>query len=71
MVRLKVKEIARQKGISMGKLSRASDISYRTVQRIYNDPKYIPTIPTLEKLAKVLGVSTSELIEDVPDDPQQ
>ncbi len=70
MVRLKVKEIARQKGISMGKLSRASDISYRTVQRIYNDPKYIPTIPTLEKLAKVLGVSTSELIEDVPDDPQ-
>ncbi len=68
MVRLKVKEIARQKGISMGKLSRASDISYRTVQRIYNDPKYIPTIPTLEKLAKVLGVSTSELIEDVPDD---
>ena len=71
MVRLKVKEIARQRGISMGKLSRASDISYRTVQRIYNDPKYIPTIPTLEKLAKVLGVSTSELIEDVPDDPQQ
>ncbi len=71
MVRLKVKEIARQKGISMGKLSRASDISYRTVQRIYNDPKYIPTIPTLEKLAKVLGVSTSELIEDVPDDQQQ
>lgn len=70
MVRLKVKEIARQKGISMGKLSRASDISYRTVQRIYNDPKYIPTIPTLEKLAKVLGVSTAELIEDVPDDPQ-
>ncbi len=52
MVRLKVKEIARQKGISMGKLSRASD-------------------PTLEKLAKVLGVSTSELIEDVPDDQQQ
>ena len=69
MVRLKVKEIAKQKGISMGKLSRASDISYRTVQRIYNDPKYIPTIPTLEKLAKVLGVSTAELIEDVPDDP--
>jgi len=28
MVRLRVKEIAKQKGISMGKLSRASDISY-------------------------------------------
>ena len=46
MVRLRVKEIAKQKGISMGKLSRASDISYRTVQRIYNDPAYTPTIHT-------------------------
>ncbi len=51
----------------MGKLSRLSDVSYRTVQRIYNDPDYIPTIPTLERLAKTLGVPTSELIEDVPD----
>ncbi|HLQ10344.1 MAG TPA: helix-turn-helix transcriptional regulator, partial [Ktedonobacteraceae bacterium] len=63
------KEIAKRKGISMGKLSRASDISYRTVQRIYNDPGYIPTIPTLEKIAKVLGVSTGDLIEDVQDVP--
>jgi transcriptional regulator with XRE-family HTH domain len=67
MVRLRVKEIARKKGISMGKLSRASDISYRTIQRIYNDSSYIPTIPTLEKIAKVLGVSTGDLIEDTQD----
>ena len=65
MVRLRVKEIAKRKGISMGRLSRASDISYRTIQRIYNDPAYIPTIPTLEKIAKVLGVPTGELLEDV------
>lgn len=71
MVRLRVKEIAKQKGISMGKLSRASDISYRTIQRIYNDPEYIPTIPTLEKIAKVLGVPTAELIEDVPDEQKE
>jgi transcriptional regulator with XRE-family HTH domain len=68
MVRLRVKEISKQKGISMGKLSRASDISYRTIQRIYNDPTYIPTIPTLEKIARVLGVPTGDLLEDVPDD---
>ena len=67
MVRLRVKEIAKQKGISMGKLSRASDISYRTIQRIYNDPAYIPTIPTLEKIAKVLCVSTGDLLEDAQD----
>jgi len=67
MVRLRVKEIEKQKGMSMGKLSRASDISYRTIQRIYNDPAYIPRSPTLEKIAKVLGVPTGELLEEVPD----
>ncbi len=67
MVRIRVKEIAKQKGISMGKLSRASDTSYRTIQRIYNDPEYIPTIPTLERIAKALGVPTGELLEDVPE----
>ncbi len=65
-VRLKVKDIAKQKGISMGKLSRLSDTSYRTIQRIYNDPTYMPTIPTLERIARALQVPTSELIEDVP-----
>ena len=67
MVRLRVKEFAKQKNISMGKLSRLADVSYRTIQRIYNDHSYFPTIPTLARIAKVLDVSTSDLIEDVPD----
>ena len=68
MVRIRVKEIAKQKGISMGKLSRASDVTYRTIQRIYNDPDYIPTLPTLERIGKALGVPTADLIEDVPEE---
>ena len=68
MVRFKVKEIAKEKGFSMGRLSRASDITYRTIQRIYNEPGYIPTIDTLEKIAKALGCSIHDLIEEVPDD---
>ena len=67
MIRLRVKEVARQKGISMGKLSRQADIAYRTIQRIYNDPSYFPTLPTLEKIAKVLDVPIGELIENTPD----
>jgi transcriptional regulator with XRE-family HTH domain len=67
MIRLRVKQIAKEKHISMGKLSRQSDVNYRTIQRIFNEPEYMPTIPTLEKIARVLGVSTGELIEDVPD----
>lgn len=64
MVRLRVKEIAQEKHISMGRLSRQSDVNYRTIQRIYNEPDYMPTIPTLEKIARVLGVPTGDLIED-------
>lgn len=67
MVRLKVKEIAKQKGLSMGKLSRLADVSYKTVKRVYDDPYYGVTVNTLGRLAKALGVPTSDLIEDVPE----
>jgi DNA-binding Xre family transcriptional regulator len=67
MIRLRVKEIAKQKGISMGKLSRVADVSYKTVKRIYDDPTYSATLPILERLAKALEVATADLIEDVPD----
>lgn len=68
MIRLRVKEVARQKGMSMGKLSRSADVSYNTIKRIYDDPYYSVTMVTLGKLAQALGVPSSELIEDVPDD---
>lgn len=71
MVKLRVKQIAKEKHISMDKLSRLSDVNYRTIQRIFNEPEYMPTIPTLEKLARVLGVSTGDLIEDIPDQTEQ
>jgi DNA-binding Xre family transcriptional regulator len=67
MVRLRVKEIAQQKGMSMGKLSRLADVSYKTVKRVYDDPHYGVTVNTLGRLAKALGVPTADLIEDVPD----
>jgi lambda repressor-like predicted transcriptional regulator len=66
-VRLRVKEVAREKGISMGKLHRQADVSYKTIKRIYSDPYYATTTITLGKLAKVLGVPPGELIEEVPD----
>jgi hypothetical protein len=40
----------------------------RVCGKIYVICTYIPTIPTLEKIARVLGVSTGDLLEDVPDD---
>ena len=70
-VRLRVKEVAREKGISMGKLHRAADVSYKTIKRIYSDPFYATTTITLGKLAKVLGVPPGELIEEVPDGTEE
>lgn len=67
-VRLRIKEIAKEKGISMGKLQRDADVAYNTVKRMFKDPYYITTTETLGKLARALGVSPGELIEEVSDD---
>jgi len=65
-VRLRVKEIAKEKGLSMGKLSRVADVAYNTIKRMFKDPYYSTTTVTLEKLAKALGVPTGALLEDIP-----
>jgi DNA-binding Xre family transcriptional regulator len=67
MIRLKVKEIAASKGISQRKLSIRSEVDIKTIQKIYRHPTSIVTTETLDKLAKVLNVDASELIESVPD----
>jgi len=61
-----VKEIAKEKGFSMGKLQRDADVAYNTVKRIFKDPYYITTTETLGKLARALGVAPGELIEEAP-----
>ena len=70
-VRLRVKEVAKEKGISMGKLQRDADIAYNTIKRMFKDPYYITTTETLGKLARALEVSPGELIEEVPDSAQE
>lgn len=67
MVRLLIKEVAKDKGVSMRKLSKKSEVTYRTIQRIYNEPDYMPTLPTLELIAKALGVRIGDLILEDPE----
>ena len=67
-VRLRVKEIAREKGFSMGRLQRDANVAYNTVKRMFKDPYYITTTETLGKLARALGVPPGELMEEVADD---
>jgi DNA-binding Xre family transcriptional regulator len=67
-IRLRIKEVARKKGVSMGKLQRDADVAYNTVKRMYKNPYHVITTETLGKLARALGVSPGELIEEVPDE---
>lgn len=68
MIRLKIREVAQQKGFSMSRLSRESNMAYKTIQTIWRDPNHEVTTTTLNKLAHTLGVHPSELIEYVPEE---
>jgi DNA-binding Xre family transcriptional regulator len=63
-MRLRVREVAREKGVSIHKLSRLSDVSLTTVRKLINDPTYSVTTATLEKIANALNVGVRDLIED-------
>lgn len=67
MLRLKVKEVARAKGFSMGKLSRLADVDRSTLKLIYDRTDYNPTIGTLWRIAKILQVKLDDLVEEVSD----
>ena len=68
MIRLKVKEVAETKKMSMRKLVRESGIAYNTLRTIYRDPYRQVSTATLDRLAKALDVDASELIESVEDE---
>jgi DNA-binding Xre family transcriptional regulator len=57
MIRLRVKEVAKDKGFSQGRLSRVANIDENTLKRIYRDPYAIITTETLDKLARAFRES--------------
>lgn len=69
-VRLKVREIAEQKGYNISTLSRKSDVGLSTVRRLWHDPYRHVDFYVLERIAKTLDVPVTVLIEDVPDDKE-
>jgi DNA-binding Xre family transcriptional regulator len=66
MIRLRIKEVAEEKGISIAKLARKADLDYKTVYRIANNPYAEISTFTLGRLAEALEVSVKELVEDAP-----
>ena len=68
MIKLKLKEVAEQKKMSMRKLVKESGIAYNTLRTIYRDPYRQVNTDTLDRLAIALGVDVRELLESVPDE---
>ena len=65
MIRLRVKEVADEKGIILTRLFQRSEVSYNVIQGIFTNPYRVVTTETLNRLAEALGVPTTDLIEDV------
>lgn len=64
MLRLRVKELAKEKGFSMNLLSHRSEVAYNTIKAIYRDPLRETTTTTINKIAHALGVPATTLLED-------
>jgi len=57
-----IKKLRTEKGYSLEKVARLSDLSLNTVMRVESGTNKNPTIETLKKIAKALGVSVDELL---------
>lgn len=71
MIRLKVKEVAQEKGFTQGKLSRASDTDPKTISRIFRNPYTEVTTTTLDRIALALDVDVRELLESVKEPKEE
>jgi len=68
MICVKLKQVAEAKKMSRTRLSRISDVNYKTINAIWNAPCREVTTTTLDKLSVALGVHVCELLEQIPDD---
>jgi transcriptional regulator with XRE-family HTH domain len=57
-----IKKLRKEKGISQDRLSKLADLSLNTIVNIENGNNPNPTIETLQKIAKALGVSIDKLL---------
>ncbi|MBI5004792.1 MAG: helix-turn-helix transcriptional regulator [Candidatus Lloydbacteria bacterium] len=58
-----IKKFRQDKGLSQDKLSKLADLSLNTVVKIELDESPNPTIETIQRIAKALGVSVDDLLK--------
>ena len=58
-----LRKLREAKGLSQEKLARLSDVANNTIIKIEAGKNQNPTLETLKKVAKALGVSVDDLIQ--------
>ena len=58
-----IKKYRKKLGISQDKLSKLANVTYNTIIKIESGANKNPTITTLAKIAKALGVKVDDLIK--------
>ncbi|MCD6232924.1 helix-turn-helix transcriptional regulator [bacterium] len=56
-----IRKLRQKKGMSQDRLSKEADLALNTIVKIETGENPNPTLETLEKIAKALGVSVSDL----------
>lgn len=60
-----IQKIRKLQGLTQDELARKANIPYTTIAKIESGMVKNPTIQTLVKIAKVLGIKVDELISDI------
>jgi len=58
-----IKKYRKEKGLSQDKLSRLADVAHATIIKIESGGIQSPTIDTVQKIAKALGVNVEDLLK--------
>jgi transcriptional regulator with XRE-family HTH domain len=56
-----IKKYRKERGLSQDKLSRLADVSHATIIKIESGGIQSPTIDTVQKIAKALGIGLEDL----------
>lgn len=62
-----IRRIRKKRNLTQDKLARLADISYTSITKIETGVIKSPSVQTVAKIAKALGVSVDELIKRVND----
>ena len=59
-----IRLLRKEKGFSQDRLSKEAEVAYNTIVKIESGENTNPTIDTLERIAKALGVSIEKLFKE-------